>query len=264
MPPACGLPGAEIARRARRTQRLALSAVGALALALPSPARAMHLADGVLPLGWAAIFTVSAAPFVAIALGLLRRRGEADLRLKPLLAMVAAAVFLLSAMPIPVPFAGTCSHPCGTGLAAILVGPWMTVVVALVALLLQALFLGHGGFTTLGADLLSMGIAGGFAGWLAFRLLRRGGASLAVAAFAGGLLSDWCTYAVTAGELAVAVHGARPVSQVFGAVALAFVPVQLPLGILEAALTAGAVSFVARRRPDLLSCLGLGATGSAT
>ncbi|HZZ85902.1 MAG TPA: energy-coupling factor ABC transporter permease [Anaeromyxobacteraceae bacterium] len=222
----------------------------------------MHLADGVLPLGWAACFAALAAPFVAVALALLRRRGEVDFRLKPLLAMVAAAVFLLSAMPIPVPFVGTCSHPCGTGLAAILVGPWMTVIVALVALLLQALFLAHGGFTTLGADLLSMGIAGGFAGWLAFWLLRRGGASLSVAAFAGGLLSDWCTYAVTAGELALAVHGARPISQVFGAVALAFVPVQLPLGLLEAALTAGAVSFVARRRPDLL--LRLGVAGSAS
>jgi cobalt/nickel transport system permease protein len=263
MPPACGLPGAEIARRARRTQLVAPSLFAILALALPMPARAMHLADGVLPLGWAAFFVALAAPFVVVALALLRRRGEADFRLKPLLAMVAAAVFLLSAMPIPVPFVGTCSHPCGTGLAAILVGPWMTVVVALVALLLQALFLGHGGFTTLGADLLSMGIAGGFAGWLAFRLLRRGGASLPIAAFAGGLLSDWCTYAVTAGELAVAVHGARPITEVFGAVALAFIPVQLPLGLLEAALTAGAVSFVARRRPDLLQRLGLEPAGSA-
>jgi cobalt/nickel transport system permease protein len=263
LPPASGLPGAEIARRARQNQLVAPSLVAIFALALPLPARAMHLADGTLPLGWAALFTGLAAPFVAIALGLLRLRGETDFRLKPLLAMVAAAVFLLSAMPIPVPFVGTCSHPCGTGLAAILIGPWMTVVVALVALLLQALFLGHGGFTTLGADLLSMGIAGGFAGWLAFRLFRRGGASLAVAAFAGGLLSDWCTYAVTAGELAVAVHGARPIAQVFGTVALAFVPVQLPLGLLEAALTAGAVTFVARRRPDLLQRLAIDPAGSA-
>jgi cobyrinic acid a,c-diamide synthase len=39
-----------------------------LALALPSPARAMHLADGVLPLDWAALFTAIAAPFVLVAL----------------------------------------------------------------------------------------------------------------------------------------------------------------------------------------------------
>ncbi len=261
MPLACGLPGAEIARRARFTPspaaRFALvaSALGAL----PLPARAMHLADGVLPLRWAVSFAAAAVPFVAVALALLRRRADGDPRLKPLVAMVAAAVFVLSAMPIPVPFAGTCSHPCGTGLAAVIVGPWMTVLVTVVALLLQALFLAHGGLTTLGADVLSMGVAGAFVGYGAFCLLRRARAPLPAAAFAAGLLSDWATYGVTSVELAAALHGARPFGQVAVAVALAFVPTQLPLGVLEALLTAGAVAFIARRRPDLVSRLHLGA-----
>lgn len=259
MPPACGLPGAEIAWRARRPLASALpyALSAAAAIALPRPARAMHLADRTLPLGWAAIFTVAALPFVFVALALLRRRAEEDLRLKPLVAMVAAAVFLLSAMPIPVPFAGTCSHPCGTGLAAILVGPWMTVLVTVVALLLQALFLAHGGLTTLGADVLSMGVAGAFAGYGAFCMLRRLGAPLPIGAFAAGLLSDWATYGVTSAELAAALHGPRPFGQVLAAVSLAFVPTQLPLGILEALLTAGAVAFMARRRPDLVGRLRL-------
>ncbi len=264
MPPACGLPGAEIARQARRntSSALALAFCAATALALPLPARAMHLADGTLPLSWAALFTAAALPFVVVALALLRRRGESDPHLKPLVAMVAAEVFLISAMPIPVPFAGTCSHPCGTGLAAILIGPWMTVLVTVVALLSQALFLAHGGLTTLGADVLSMGVAGAFAGYGAFRLLRRLGAPLPLAAFAAGLLSDWATYGVTSAELAAALHGPRPFGQVLAAVSLAFVPTQLPLGVLEALLTAGAVAFMARRRPDLLARLRLGGAES--
>ncbi len=139
----------------------------------------MHLADGILPLPWAAIFTGLALPFVIVALAFFRRRSDRDPRQKPLVAMVAAVVFVLSAMPIPVRFVGTCSHPCGTGLAAILVGPWMTVLVTVVALLLQALFLAHGGFTTLGVDVLSMGVAGAFVGYGAFWLLRQaaGGAA---------------------------------------------------------------------------------------
>jgi cobalt/nickel transport system permease protein len=217
----------------------------------------MHLADGILPLPWAALFTVLAAPFVVGALALLRRRADRDPRLKPLVAMAAAAVFVLSAMPIPVPFVGTCSHPCGTGLAAILLGPWMTVLVAVIALVLQALFLAHGGFTTLGADILSMGVAGAFVAYGTFRLLRRARASLAVAAFAAGLLSDWATYCVTSIELAAGLHGPRPFRDVLVAVVLAFVPTQVPLGILEALLTAGAVSFVTRRRPDLATRLHL-------
>ncbi len=259
MPLACGLSGAEIARRARErfSSGIPWVLVAGIAIALPLPARAMHLADGILPLGWAATFTAAALPFPAVALGLLRRRAEGDSRLKPLVAMVAAAVFLLSAMPIPVPVIGTCSHPCGSGLAAVLVGPWMTVLVTVVALLLQALFLAHGGLTTLGADVLSMGIAGAFTGYGAFRLLRRIGAGLPLSAFAAGLFSDWATYAVTSVELAASLHGPRPFGQTLGAICLAFVPTQLPLGILEAFLTASAVSFIAKRRPDLVARLRL-------
>jgi cobalt/nickel transport system permease protein len=169
--------------------------------------------------------------------------------------MVASAVFLVSCMPVPVPTAGTCSHPCGTGLAAILIGPWMTVLVTVVALLLQALFLAHGGFTTLGADVLSMGVAGAFVGWTAFRLARGAGLSLAVAGFVAGVLSDWATYATTSFELATALHGPRAVASVFWTVLLAFVPTQLPLGLLEGALSAGVLVFLARRRRDLLARL---------
>jgi cobalt/nickel transport system permease protein len=222
---------------------------------VPSTARAMHLAEGILPLPWAALWTVVTLPFIAIALRLYRERAAADVFYRPLVAMVAAAVFLISCMPIPVPTAGTCSHPCGTGLGAILIGPWMTVLVTVVALLLQALFLAHGGLTTLGADVLSMGVAGAFVGYGAFHGLRRCGAPLWVAAFAGGLLSDWATYSVTALELASALHGVRPFGELWLTVFLAFVPTQLPLGLLEGVLTAGAVAFLYRRRRDILERL---------
>ena len=226
-------------------------------LILASPVRAMHLAEGILPARWALAWSLAALPFVAVALSLLRRREERDAFYKPFVAMVAAAVFLISCMPVPVPTAGTCSHPCGTGLAAILIGPWMTVLVTVVALLLQALFLAHGGFSTLGADVVSMGVAGAFVGWICFTLLRKSGASLALAAFVAGVLSDWATYATTSLELATALHGARPMGALFTTVLLAFVPTQLPLGLLEGALSAGAVAFLYRRRRDILVRLAL-------
>jgi cobalt/nickel transport system permease protein len=215
----------------------------------------MHLADGILPFGHAALWSAAALPFVAYALYRLRRQADRDPSHKPLVAMIAACVFLLSCMPIPVPTAGTCSHPCGTGLAAILIGPWPTVLIAVVALLLQALFLAHGGLTTLGADVMSMGVAGAFVGWGVYVLLRRAGASRFAAAFAAGLLSDWTTYATTSFELAASLHGARSIGALFAAVAVAFVPTQLPLGLLEGFLAAGALAFLERRRPDLIARL---------
>ncbi len=234
-----------------------LAALMALALLLvPREALAMHLAEGILPLDWAALWTALAIPFVAVALHLFGQRARRNAVHKPLVAMVAAAVFVMSCMPVPVPTAGTCSHPCGTGFAAIIIGPWMTILVTVVALLLQATFLAHGGFTTLGANVLSMGIVGAFVGHLVFRLLRRLGAPLWGAAFAVGLLADWATYAMTSFEIATAFHGARSLGAMFVAVALAFVPTQLPLAILEGFLSAGAVTFLARRRPELLARLG--------
>jgi len=257
MPQGCRPAGAEIARRDPIIRNLILLGV---ALAVwPAPARAMHLADGILPLGWAALWSGVAAVAVAIALVRLRRRTADDRRVRPLVALVAALVFVLSCMPIPVPVVGTCSHPCGTGLAALIVGPWLTVLVTVTALALQALFLAHGGFTTLGADVVSMGIASAFVGWAAFHALRRAGAPLGTAAFAAGLLSDWATYAVTSLELATALHGARPVGTTAITIFAAFLPTQIPLGILEGFLAAGAVRFLLRRRPDLLVRAGLAA-----
>ncbi len=187
-------------------QRLLLTI---LLLGIASPAHAMHISEGILPFDWAAFWFVVALPFVAIGIRRLNDLSKDDLSMKPLVGLMAAVVFVISCMPIPVPTAGTCSHPCGTGIAAILVGPFVSVLITSVALLIQALFLAHGGISTLGADTVSMGVAGSFAGWLVFRGLR-------------------------------------------GKIVVAFIPTQLPLGILEGAMTAGMVTLLYRKRPDLL------------
>ena len=177
-------PGADFTAVTSKTPRvhlrscIAVAIVAGSALAA-SPAHAMHLADGVISARWCALWGLVALPFVGVALHALKRERAAGVGSTPLVAMLGAAVFAISCMPVPVPTVGTCSHPCGTGLAAIFVGPSRAVLLTLVALVLQALFLAHGGLTTLGADVVSMGVAGAFAGYGAFRLARRLGASRA-------------------------------------------------------------------------------------
>src|SRR5512136_26321 len=148
-----------------------------------TPAHAMHISEGILTFSWAALWFAMAAPFLALGLGRLNSLAKEDLSFKPLVGLMTAVVFVISCMPVPVPTAGTCSHPCGTGIAAILVGPLVSVVISTAALLIQALFLAHGGLSTLGANIISMGVVGSFTGWFVFKLLRRTGASLAVAGF---------------------------------------------------------------------------------
>jgi cobalt/nickel transport system permease protein len=231
------------------------------AFLLPSYSFAMHISEGILPFSWALFWFIASAPFLALGLRTLARRSEIDLASKPLVGLVAAVVFVISCMPVPVPMAGTCSHPCGTGLAAVLLGPTLGVVAAAVALLIQALFLSHGGLSTWGANLFSMGVVGSFAGYAVFRGLRMAGLGIVVAAFGAGLVADWATYASTAMIMAAGIRGAGPFWPLVGKIALAFVPTQLPLGIIEGAITAGMVSLLRKKRPDLLARTALSGIG---
>lgn len=223
-----------------------------LLFSIAPDAAAMHIADGIIPFSWAAVWYVIAIPFIALGLRRMQTLAADDFAMKPLVGLIAAIVFIVSCMPIPVPFIGTCSHPCGTGIAAVLLGPLVAVPVAVAALLLQALFLAHGGLSTLGANVLAMGIAGSFTAYGVFRGARHVGAGLGAAGFCAGLAADWATYLTTSAELALGLQGTESFLSLFGTIALAFLPTQLPLGILEGAMTAGVVVMLSRKRPDLL------------
>jgi cobalt/nickel transport system permease protein len=211
----------------------------------------MHISDGILPAPWAGLWFLVALPFVAWGLRTINCRRAADPAWLPMVALVGSAVFVVSCMPVPVPWVGTCSHPCGTGLGALLIGPGPTVVVASIALVFQALFLAHGGLTTLGANIVSMGVVGAYAGFGTFRLFSKLGVPVFVAAMAAGLVSDWATYATTSFELASALPRDCSLGTMFLAIIVAFIPTQVPLGIAEAIVTAMAYRFVLVRRPEL-------------
>ncbi|MRR54321.1 MAG: energy-coupling factor ABC transporter permease [Deltaproteobacteria bacterium] len=221
-------------------------------LLLAAPAHAMHISEGILPLPWAMLWYALALPFVALGIRRLNSLAREDLSFKPLVGLLAAVVFIISCMPVPVPTAGTCSHPCGTGMAAVLLGPYVSSLIAAVALLLQALFLSHGGLSTWGANIFSMGVVGSMAGYFTFKGLRLVGFPLGLAAFCAGLLADWGTYLATSLELTSGIRGSEPFLPLLGKILLAFVPTQLPLGILEGAMTAGMVMLLYRKRPDIL------------
>lgn len=233
-------------------KKMVMAKILFLLLIAASPAHAMHISEGILPFNWALLWSLVAVPFVAWGLYRLNKESSIDLSFKPLVGLMAAVVFIISCMPIPVPTAGTCSHPCGTGIAGILVGPSISIVITAVALLIQALFLAHGGLSTWGADIISMGVMGSFAGYLTFRALRSVKVNLAASGFIAGLLADWLTYVTTAAELASGIRGNDPFLPLFWKILIAFIPTQLPLGILEGAMTAGMVVLLYKKRPDLL------------
>lgn len=209
-----------------------------LITAAPATAWAMHIMEGFLPKEHAVGWLLAALPFLALGV---RRIGAVLARYperKLLLGLAAAFIFVLSALKIP-SVTGSSSHPTGVALGAILFGPAVSGVLSGIVLLFQALLLAHGGLTTWGANTFAMGIAGGAAAWGFWRLALALRASERLAVFLAALAGNLVTYAVTAGQLALAfpdpVGGfAASLAKFLGIFALT----QLPLAVSEGLVSA--------------------------
>ena len=170
----------------------------------------------------------------------------------PLLAVSGAFIFVLSSLKMP-SVTGSCSHPTGTGMGAILFGPWITSVMAMIVLIYQAIFLAHGGLTTLGANTFSMGIAGPIVGYLVYKAAMKSRLNLYMAVFLAAMLADWATYIVTSLQLALAFPAASGgVLASFEAFAAVFAITQVPLAIVEGVVTALMFKYIVQLRSDVL------------
>ena len=215
-------------QRNHRLLRTAALMIGLLGL-LPMSASAMHIAEGFLPAGWCVVWGAVCVPFVAAGFLSIKKKVEMAPRAKILLAMCGAFAFVLSALKLP-SFNGSCSHPTGVGLGAILFGPMTMAVLGLIVLLFQALLLAHGGLTTLGANTFSMAVAGPILSWSVYKLLRKVNAPASVAVFAAAALGDLFTYVVTSLQLGIVNGGTVKFLTIFAVT-------QVPLAIAEGLLT---------------------------
>ena len=208
----------------------------------------MHIMEGFLPAGHALAWGIASAPFVAVGAVRLRRilRERPEARLT--LGAAGAFAFVLSALKLP-SVTGSCSHPTGTGLGALTVGPAATTVLGAIVLLFQALLLAHGGLTTLGANIFSMAIAGPWIAWAVWRASGLLGLPAAVGVFLGAALGDLGTYVVTSVQLALAFPDAQ--SGFGGALAKfagIFAITQIPLAVAEGLLTVVVMNALAGRQ----------------
>ena len=217
-------------RRTKQQQILLTEGVlAALAGIFTVNAGAMHIAEGYLPVNWCLLWGAVCIPFVVAGFLSIKKRIEAAPRAKILLAMCGAFAFVLSALKLP-SFNGSCSHPTGVGLGAILFGPLTMAVLGLIVLLFQALLLAHGGLTTLGANTFSMAIAGPILSWVVYKLLRKAKAPAPVAVFAAAALGDLFTYVITSLQLGIVNGGMVKFLTIFAVT-------QVPLAIAEGLLT---------------------------
>jgi cobalt/nickel transport system permease protein len=212
----------------------------------------MHITEGLLPWKVASFWFVVALPFVAAGIWQMTKRKKLSPTYMPMVGIFGAAVFVFSCLPIPIPGIGATAHPAGTGFSAILLGPLPSVVVAFVSLLLQGLFLAHGGLTTLGANTFSMGVLGSFAGILAFIIVRRFRFNLFWAGFVAGAFADFFTYLGTSIGLASGLHGSGSLMAEITTIFSILMPYVVVLMLIEGAITGGILVYIRKNRPDIL------------
>ncbi|MBC7117700.1 MAG: cobalt ECF transporter S component CbiM [Methanobacteriaceae archaeon] len=215
----------------------------------------MHIMEGFLPWQWCILWYAISLPVIIYGITRIKKVADELPESKPLLAVSGAFIFILSSLKMP-SVTGSCSHPTGNGLGAILFGPWITSVMAAIVLIFQALLLAHGGLTTLGANIFSMGIIGPVFAWLTYKGSLKLNLPTSIAVFLAAFIGDVMTYVTTSFQLALAF----PIPNVMIATSkfmLIFAYTQIPLGIAEGLLTVVVFENILKLKPDITEKLSL-------
>lgn len=205
----------------------------------------MHIGDGQIPLEQALLYWIAALFFIALSLRWARK--EMDEAKIPLFAALAAGIFAIQAMNIPIPW-GTSGHMLGSVLAAIILGsPFAGILILALVLIVQGFLFGDGGISVMGANILDMGVIASFAGYYTFKTIK-GSIGMGKASFMGGWVGIFIGAQAVAIQLSIA--GTFPL-----------IPAMTWMGIYHAVIgvigegliTSIVVTSVMKTRPDLVA-----------
>jgi cobalt/nickel transport system permease protein len=221
----------------------------------------VHIPDGYLSPSTCAVMYAASAPCWWAALR--RTRRTLFGRTLPLLSVFAAFSFVTMLFNLPLP-GGTTGHAVGVGIAAIVLGPWASLLAISLALAIQALFFGDGGITTLGANCFNMAIAGSFAALGIYQLVSLGAAAESRRRVIAAALAGYGAINLSA-LLAAIEFGIQPMlfHDATGAPLYAPYPLHIAIpammaghltiaGVAEAVMSAGLFSYLRRNEPALV------------
>ncbi|UCF33050.1 MAG: cobalt transporter CbiM [Phycisphaerales bacterium] len=203
----------------------------------------MHISDGLLP------SYVCAGGYLVGGLATMVSLRRVTDREVPRLALMTSAFFAASLLHVNVGV--TSVHLLLTGLVGVVAGPGAMVPIV-VGLILQALLFGHGGVTTIGVNAIVLGFPALMAGWMVRTWgVKEDGRRLvastrsAAVGFAAGFS------AIILSLLLFLAVGLTADPAFFTAIGV-FVLGHLPLAVVEGLVTAAAVGFLAKVKPEVL------------
>lgn len=208
----------------------------------------MHIMEGYLDPIWCALWFIVAIPFVVFGARAIVKLMREHPEQKMTVALSGAFIFLLSSLKLP-SATGSSSHPTGTGLSAVLYGVSATAFLSTIVLIFQAILLAHGGITTLGANVFSMGIFGPLCGVLIWHVLRKAGAGIGVSMFGAAVIADLFTYIMTAFQMSLNWGG-------FTTFLTTFAVTQIPISIIEGILFYMFANYLVNNKPEVFETAG--------
>lgn len=221
----------------------------------------MHIPDGYLSPSTCATLYAFAASGWYTALRRVKRMLAS--RTIPLISVFAAFSFVVMMLNIPLP-GGTTGHALGVTIAAIVLGPWGSILAVSIALAIQALFFGDGGITTLGANSFNMAIVGSLVAYGVYRVISSrsevGSRRRVLAAAVAGYVSINVAALLTAFEFGIQptlfhdasgmpLYAPYPLRVAIPAMMIGHLTFA---GLAEALLAAGMVSYLQRTDVGLL------------
>jgi len=207
----------------------------------------MHIPDGFLSAPVAVATGVVAVAAIAVAVKVTNKKmGEKQV---PMMGVLAAFIFAAQMLNFPVA-GGTSGHFIGAALAAILLGPWTTVLILSSVLVVQCLVFQDGGLLALGANITNMGIIAGFSSYYIYKgidaLFKHKKAGTLVGAGVGAWFSVVLASLVCAAELSIS--GTSPWALTIAAMG----GVHILIGVGEGLITVAVLSLIMAARADLL------------
>ena len=204
----------------------------------------MHIPDAFIPIWQGAVYWIIALVFIALALKW--AKNEMNEEKLPLVAVLAAGIFALQSFNLPVGM-GTSGHLVGGALAAILLGsPFAAVFILTLVLIVQAVMFGDGGIVVMGANIINMGVIGGFVGFYTFKGLMGMTKSMPVSAFFAAWLA--CLIPALACAVEMFFAGTFPLRE--GLIAMGIY--HAIIGVIEGFVTVAAIYLITSVRPDLV------------
>jgi cobalt/nickel transport system permease protein len=235
--------------RTKKEEVIMIASISSISWLIPQLLpEAMHIPDGFLSLTIAGIAWLLS--IAALAYAVMRTNRQLGEKQVPLMGVMAAFIFAAQMLNFPVA-GGTSGHLIGGALAAILLGPWASMLVMTAVVLVQALLFQDGGLIALGANILNMAVIACLVGYYMYVGARSVLGDRAWASLASAFAAAWVSVFVAASVCAVqlGLSGSSPIQ-----VALpAMCAIHALIGVGEGLITMGALAFITATRRDLIA-----------